>query len=354
LAKTKLANAKVKGKRKQGAVRKRRRRVFILGAGASASCGIAVARDILREAMQRLARRNADQADKVHDLLRYLYPGFSEDLSNYPNVEDFLNLVEMAKEFHGEAYIASKRWSQTRLQEAADISLRAITEYIWDFMADADGRRVLSALAGELVRPGDVIVSFNWDFMIDLALEDRDEDSSPVYTYSSSRHSVVLLKPHGSIDWFEKSKLPGEKKLLKEMQHRASGVYFYPYFQLAQNPDLLQYPSFIVPPLSVKKFGGFLQRVWRDVYRAVAAATELYIIGYSLPREDQFARLVIGRAIQRNNSVRKEGQKRLPVIVVNPDEGAMAAFAKLVGSGVQFFQTSLQNYVAWLREQQDG
>ena len=353
MAKTKLAKAKAKPKGNQSAVGKPRRRVFILGAGASASCGIAVARDILREGMQRLSKRNAEQADKVHDLLHYLYPGFNEDLANYPNVEDFLNLVEMGKEFHGEAYIASKRWSEARLQDAADISLRAITEYILEFMADADRRRVLSALIGELVRPGDVIVSFNWDFMIDLVLEDRDEDNSPVYTYSPSRDSVVLLKPHGSIDWFEKSRL-GDKKLLKEMRHRATAVYFYPYFQLAQNPDLLQYPSFIVPPLSVKKFGGFLQRVWRDVYRAVAAATELYIIGYSLPREDQFARLVIGRAIQRNNSTRNEGHKRLPVIVVNPDEGAMATFARLVGGGVQFFQTSLQNYVAWLREQREG
>jgi hypothetical protein len=349
-----LAKTKAKLKRKGTVVRKKRRRVFILGAGASASCGIAVARDILREAMQRLSKKDAKQSDKVHDLLRYLYPGFNEDLSNYPNVEDFLNLVEMAKEFHTEAYIESKRWTEARLQEAADISLRAITEYIWGFMAESDRRRVLYDLVGELVRPGDVIVSFNWDFMIDLALEDLDEDNSPVYSYSSSRKSVVLLKPHGSIDWFEKSRLPADKKLLKEMQHRATGVCFYPYFQLAQNPDLLKYPAFIVPPLSVKKFGGFLQRVWRDVYRAVGAATELYIIGYSLPREDQFARLVIGRAIQRNNSARKDGHKRLPVIVVNPDEAAMATFAKLVGTGVRFFQTSLQDYVTWLREQRLG
>ena len=195
MAKTKLAKAKAKPKRKQSVARKRRRRVFILGAGASASCGIAVARDILREAMQRLARRNAEQADRVHYLLRYLYPGFSEDLSNYPNVEDFLNLVEMVKEFHGEAYIASKRWSQKRLQEAADISLRAITEYIWEFMADADRRRVLSDLAGELVRPGDVVVSFNWDFMIDLALEDRDENSGETKPRVPSLGSLLWDQP---------------------------------------------------------------------------------------------------------------------------------------------------------------
>jgi hypothetical protein len=349
-----LAQTKTKRKLDVNIARRRRRRVFILGAGASASCGIAVARDILRESMQRLSKRDAAQADQVHDLLRYLYPAFSEDLSNYPNVEDFLNLVEMAKEFHTEAYIENKKWSVVKLQIVTEITLRAITEYIWAFMAEDDRRRVLSGLILEVVRPGDVIISFNWDFMIDLALEDQDENSSPVYSYSSSRDSVVLLKPHGSIDWFEKNKLPADKKLIKEMRHRATGVYFYPYFQLAQNPDLLEYPAFIVPPLSIKKFGGFLQRVWRDVYRAVAAAKELYIIGYSLPREDQFARLVIGRAITRNNATRKGSRKRLPVFVINPDEGAMVTFAKLVGTGVQFFQTSLQDYVKWLREQRQG
>jgi hypothetical protein len=32
----------------------------------------------------------------------------------------------------------------------------------------------------------------------------------------------------------------------------------------------------------------------------------------------------------------------------------MATFAKLVGSGVQFFQTSLQDFVMWLHEQHEG
>ena len=85
------AKAKTKTKQTPRSIRRRQRRVFILGAGASASCGIAVARDILREGMQRLAKRDAKQAKKVHDLLHYLYPGFDEELSNYPNVEDFMN-----------------------------------------------------------------------------------------------------------------------------------------------------------------------------------------------------------------------------------------------------------------------
>jgi hypothetical protein len=335
-------------------VRKRGRRVLILGAGASATCGIAVSRDILRASMQQLADRRAADAEKVHTLLSYLYPDFSEDLANYPNVEDFLNLVEMAKEFHTEKYILSKRWSSSKLQDAMDTTLRAITEYIWGFMAADDRRRVLTDLARELVRPGDVVVSFNWDFVIDLILEHL-KDAGPVYSFSSRRDSVVLLKPHGSIDWFDKEKVPRKGEIAREMLHRARGLYFYPYFRLAQNPDLLkQLTPFIVPPLSIKKFDGFLKGVWRDVYRALASAQEIYIIGYSLPREDQFAKLVIGRAVQRNNARRKRGRRKLLLTVINPDENVMRTFHKLGGDGtMRFYPTSLQDYVLWLKAQHE-
>jgi hypothetical protein len=332
--------------------RRGRRRVFILGAGASASCGIAVARQILRKAVERLAKHNSDDADKVLALISYIYPGFNEELSNYPNIEDFLNLVEMAKEFHTEAYIESKKWSQEKLQEVTDITMRGITEYIWDFMAEEGRRGVLSNFVKQLVRKGDVIISFNWDFAIDLVLETLD--MGPVYSYRSSPKSVVLLKPHGSIDWFEKGKLAKDKKLINEMRHRAPGVFYYPYFRLARNPDLLKHLlPFIVPPLSIKKFRGFLQRVWRDVYHSVAAAKGLYIIGYSMPREDQFARLVIGRAIERNNSTRKNGQGPLSVTVVNPDETVLGVFGNLAGSGrMRFFHASLEDYVSSLQPEE--
>jgi hypothetical protein len=109
----------------------------------------------------------------------------------------------------------------------------------------------------------------------------------------------------GQLIGLRRTSFSGDKKTQREMKHRASGLYFYPYFHIAENPDLLDYLPFIVPPLPAKQYAGFLKHVWRHVYRAVAGARELYIMGYSLPQEDQFARLVIGRAIQRNNSKRK-------------------------------------------------
>jgi hypothetical protein len=74
----------------------------VIGAGVSASCGIAVANQLLREAVMKMETTDLAKTDRIHDLLRYLYPGFDERLRNYPNIEDFLNLLEMAKRFNSE------------------------------------------------------------------------------------------------------------------------------------------------------------------------------------------------------------------------------------------------------------
>lgn len=85
-------------------------RVLIFGAGVSASCGIAVAKDILREAVSHLVKSDSEKAKRAHKLLRYLYPGFEKPTLNYPNIEGFLNLLAMAQLFNSERYITSAIW----------------------------------------------------------------------------------------------------------------------------------------------------------------------------------------------------------------------------------------------------
>src|SRR5262245_56392295 len=113
-------------------------RVFVLGAGVSASCGVAVAKDILRHSILALEKKKrSSQITRIHDLLRYLYPTFNHSLKNYPNIEDFLNLIEMAKKFNSEEFIESNLWPTERLQGVMDDTIKAVTDYIWSLM----GRR---------------------------------------------------------------------------------------------------------------------------------------------------------------------------------------------------------------------
>ncbi len=165
------------------------RRVFILGAGVSASCGIAVAKDILRESILGLTTRRAKRAEAVHKLLKYFYPAFNETLRNYPNIEDFLNLIEMGKKFNSEEFIASKLWSEPRLQEVSDITPKAVTDYLWSSMANKKEQQLVQDFVKENLRPGDTLITFNWDLTVERALEDYRGDPGFLYTYSRRRKS---------------------------------------------------------------------------------------------------------------------------------------------------------------------
>src|SRR5215472_2392956 len=138
-----------------------RGRVFIIGAGVSASCGIAVANQILREAVMKMESSDSAKTDRMHKLLQYLYPNFDIRLRNYPNIEDFLNLLEMAKKFNSEEFITSNVWSKPKLEEVKLLTLKAVTDYIWERMADSGKQRVVYEFVRQNLREGDTIITFN-------------------------------------------------------------------------------------------------------------------------------------------------------------------------------------------------
>jgi hypothetical protein len=316
-----------------------RRRVFILGAGVSASCGIAVARDILKYAIEDLKTKRSAEAERIHDVLRYLYPGFDEDLGNYPNVEDFLHFIEVAINFNRD-FLESTVLSVEKLKKVKQITLKAFTDYIWQLMSDPSRQRFVHDFVTNNLRPGDTVVTFNWDLTIERALENYPGDPGFEYVYSRRRKQpeFSLLKPHGSVDWFETSKLDGLKCERKIEKHDKELCY-YPQFHLGEVPDLRRIAPVIVPPLASKRFKfRFLHRTWRGILRAVADATELHVLGYSLPKEDQFAKYVLRRAIRNNmNSSDKKKKRALRLFVVNPDESVEQTFRKLVGRNLKSF-----------------
>jgi hypothetical protein len=184
---------------------------------------------------------------------------------------------------------------------------------------------------------------------------DRKEPSFHYfYSRKLSQKQVFLLKPHGSIDWFKKVDLP-KRGVGSDYLQLDKKICIFKYFDFTEHPKLAKLQPVIVPPVSSKEFKHrALQRTWISVFRAVSQATELHVIGYSLPREDQFARLVLRRAI-RNNLLNVEKGKKpaLSLRVVNPDEAVWTTFSRLVGSSgalakIEFQQGLFQDYVATL------
>lgn len=308
------------------------REVFILGAGVSASFGIAVTKDILRESILHLPESRRDSLAPINNLLTFLYPSFDPRLQNYPNVEDFLNQLDMGLLFNKE-FIDSSKWKPHTLEKVKQLTLRTITGYLWAKIQSRDALQPLYDFAERMFKPGSVIITFNWDLTVERVWYDQDEIPSLQYVYSRNTNepSIFLLKPHGSIDWFSPEDLRGAK-VLKESEPVADGIPFnyYPYFKLSKAPELLDRVPGIVPPVYAKEVGPF-RRIWTSVYRALRDATNLHIIGYSMPKEDQFARFVLRRALRNNILNAAAGEKPpLKIQVVNPDPAVEQTFSTLV------------------------
>jgi hypothetical protein len=156
--------------------------------------------------MIALPDQNPTAAKEVHSLLSYVYPDFEKAYRNYPNIEDFLNLIEMAQAFNSEEFIESDLWPQARIEAVKRTVLSAVTEYIWGFFVSPQPPcPQLDVFFDKRVPLGNVIITFNWDLTVERALAHRGSTVPVIRQYSKTKSpgSITLLKPHGSIDWFE-------------------------------------------------------------------------------------------------------------------------------------------------------
>ena len=179
--------------------------VLILGAGVSASCGIALAKDIFSKSMAKLLAEEPVKAERVKQLLEYFYRDFEKLHPQYPNIEDFLNILETANIFNSQEFKASTLWPKEKIAVVKDIVLRAVTDYVSGFKTDNDQTAYVDKFIGN-VPDGTVVITFNWDLTVESALTKTSTPRRVRYSYSANNHakSLTLLKPHGSTNWFPK------------------------------------------------------------------------------------------------------------------------------------------------------
>lgn len=178
----------------------------------------------------------------------------------------------------------------------------------------------------EVLSTKDAILSFNYDWLIDLTLKRCARGKwSPSQGYGvsvykkSSRFwacedeqghadypskSLKLLKLHGSMTWFP---VPTEKKdfrlkLRQRWWHQNGGLVFE-----------------IAPPEWNKPIrSGIYKHVWRTARKVLRKTTTLVFIGYSLPETDLPARALF-MVDAGPNKTAKDLQL---LVVVNPDRAA--------------------------------
>jgi hypothetical protein len=342
----------------------RRFGIFVLGAGFSRPAGLPLASELWAE-VRRRAKSLSGRASKFNDDLEY-YMAFRKECDGITltpsqvDFEDFMAFLDV------EYYLGlrgSDTWSEDG-NEAQVVVKTLIAETLTEQTPPENKLPDVYLRFAEMLQPEDIVLTFNYDVVLERALEivgkpfrlfpDRLKVVRPdgYAEVDSSREEVVVLKLHGSVDWFN-------RRAYRELEEnrKAHGLpdghahpVFGPSRQLRISPvvdgprhptdplremyrvqdiELLyrSRPLFLATPWllnpSVAKilYSRTLKDFWWGLGEAGVLNFKMAIIGFSLPPQDDYARQVLYRLVsnyQRNYW--EEGvldQKKSPLIVVD-------------------------------------
>ncbi|MBI4493210.1 MAG: hypothetical protein HY690_10510 [Chloroflexi bacterium] len=311
------------------------RRVFVLGSGFSASFGLPTLRGLFAGLMA--SRERPGESDKEHVLqaLDLLYPHFTRTSAppHYPPFEEFLGLVSAAQDppCYDEGY-----WETVRRS-----ALRLLTDYLAAESREAARSTLLHDFVSRL-EYGDVVITFNWDNLIEWSLQAQSRQVSFLGRTSSA---VALLKLHGSLNWIG---IPDGRDLAQpESVTRLSGQIVrtldFGYYDVW---DVLHEPPLIIPPVAAKRAlaDPFFRGLWHEALDAMVHGESVAFIGYSIPADDLEARglLRIGW-MTRTEKRRQQGERSDHFILIDPNPEICSRYATVVGSDVDFRQAHLSD-----------
>lgn len=187
------------------------------------------------------------------------------------------------------------------------------------------------------MKPGDVIVSFNYDCLIDNSLRcagDRKWNAKFGYGLPLRRRGQQKLALQGGHEhWSPKSPAPPRKTVYLYKLHGSL------HFRLTNNNRSLilkkqpytrrkgRLHFAIIPPESDKRYDeGFFRKLWTQARDALHKAETLVLVGYSLPASDQHSTALFRVAV-------REGRLK-SLVVVNPDREARRRIRGVVQSGL--------------------
>jgi len=312
----------------------RRFRIIVLGAGFSRPAGLPLARELWVDLSAR-ALRLEGRAGRFQQEIEWFRDYVLDCTGKKPAPDeiDFEHFMRYLDLEHFLGMRGSDTWSDEG-NEATIVTKTLIGQIISERMSDL---RVLPKIYLEFARRlevDDVVITFNYDTLVERALEHLgkpyrlfhhrfDRVTNDTGYSSTDRNEVVVLKMHGSIDWFDRAHydarikvgersgyLPSHPLFDNSQQFGLRPVVDGPRFEddplnsvmrATQNLDAIYQSDMmfhatprLLAPSGVKfmyspRFNDF----WRGIDSAGPMNLGMAIVGYSLPAEDEYARQIM-------------------------------------------------------------
>jgi hypothetical protein len=206
-------------------------------------------------------------------------------------------------------------------------------------------RKVSEAWAS-LVRPGDVIITFNWDILHEVILwpsalwSYRDGYGFRCATQGEGEDpsKILILKLHGSVNWVQEDETNPVAYIadVPDFFHDPRDWGTQPRYPEAQADSGRK----LILPTYLKDVSSnvALLNVWTKAHRLVTEAREMVVVGYSLNPVDHSARLLFGTALSQNSALEH-------VTVVSPDAGEWEDFLGRINKQVIPIREKFEDWV---------
>jgi hypothetical protein len=272
-------------------------RVFILGAGFSAAAGVPLTSELLSKAMQMMKIECDGIFERIDGYARDCFQISENESINYADVGfselcTFLEYIEL-REYGGGAR-ASDNGSREK------VNLRYyLAKTLMKMTPEGDQIPPLYLDFANELNENDIVLSFNWDLLLERALIQAGKG----FTYVYDEKKIKIYKLHGSVNWrrdvapyYFKSNVDLQWESMKLTEGMMDVEIYYSmklieasYWNgLARNHEI---DPFLVLPGYGKAFDVRDNAVlWYKPEFYFALTHDIYIIGLSLAPDDFFIR----------------------------------------------------------------
>jgi hypothetical protein len=314
--------------------------VFFLGAGFSCAAGLPNTAALLSEVHDLAQSTHAWGVSKnlearLDEAYRFFYP--DKGAGFRPEVVDFFSVLSA----YGQIDRANLPDGFPDRELLADLRFAIVHVLCTDLRSlQTPALTGPHELLDKMIQRGNVVITTNWDTIVERAAEARGVPFRLSGLPSDSE--LLLLKLHGSIDWLR----PADAKkpvgtvayaALDELRasHRARpkavttassvirsrlanpGAAWQTIKGATRNPFMLT-----MAPGKADALGPVLP-LWEQAYRSISAASTLDIIGYSMPVDDIEIRTLLRAGVLR-------GTSRPNIMITNPAPDVHARIRELI------------------------
>ncbi len=352
--------------------------IYLLGAGASFVHGAPLTNQILPYALNNFPASADTRLQTVRDLLLDVFafealPKLKED--SYPSLVDVLSVIDMAIDRHEDL---ARGYNQERLNEVRRALDYAIFKALEHSLGPATARKrrrseATPRLVSKLNRATSVIISFNYDVIINVALTRRFNrnvrkfdaadaerlsdvgqlgvdygiEFANIDRYAIGEEPFKLLKLHGSFNWLW-SRITGNvyfggfrKSIgdILDLNH-----YYEQELEYSGEPAKDLEPILITPTHLKDLRNVHLGMLWRKAEQALREARRVTFIGYSLPPDDLHIKFLLKRAFET-----RRHPKRPSITVVDSAEGRKRTqvqknYERFFGSDIRYYRHGFDRY----------